>query len=158
MKASVRIFSVALLAASLVPAASAGGHTHAPANSVWKLDISKTDFGGGPAYKSDEMTILTDTEKWLSFTDVSVDAEGKTWKASWSGPQNGTLKPIVGTNGGKASFKTADDSSHWVFPDGTIQDSVLTMSSDKKAVTIKSTVKTKDGKSFQQTLYYDRVK
>jgi len=108
--------------------------------------------------KSDQMTILTDTEKWLKWTDVSVDGDGKTWKTSWSGPQDGTLKPVEGMEGAKASFTTANDSSHFEMADGSTSDSTLVMSPDKKKVTITATIKTKDGKEFHQTWVYDRVK
>jgi len=133
-------------------------HTHAPTPSTWELNVAASDFGGMPAMKSDKMTILTDTEKWLKWTDVSVDPDGKTWNTSWSGPQDGTMKPIVGMDGAKAGFKTADDSSRWVMPDGSVSEGVMVMSADKKKVTITGTFKTKDGKEFHQTLIYDRIK
>ncbi|HZQ43151.1 MAG TPA: hypothetical protein VFA99_07855 [Acidobacteriaceae bacterium] len=147
----------ALAMAALAPYARAA-HTHVPTPSTWELNVSASDFGGGPAMKSDRMTILTDTDKWFKWTDVSVDADGKTWKTSWSGPQDGTLKPIVGMQGGQASFKTDDDSSHWVMPDGSTSDSIMVLSPDKKKGTLTMTIKTKDGKEFHQTLVYDRVK
>ncbi len=147
----------ALLTAAIAPCAFAA-HTHAPTPSTWELNISQTDFGGGPSMKSDTMTMLTDTEKWLKWTDVAVDGDGKTWKTSWSGPQDGTMKPIVGMQGAQASFKTDDDSSHWVMPDGSTSDSTMVMSPDKKQVTINITMKTKDGKQISQKLVYDRVK
>ncbi|HEX5284945.1 MAG TPA: hypothetical protein VFW30_12565 [Bryocella sp.] len=147
----------ALLMAVVVPCAMAA-HSHAPTPSTWELNTSGSDFGGGPAMKSDRMTILTDTDKWFKWTDVSVDGDGKTYKTSWSGPQDGTMKPIVGMPGGQAGFKTEDDSSHWVMPDGSTSDSTIVMSEDKKKATLTVTVKTKDGKEYHQTLVYDRVK
>ena len=154
-----RVLSVlpALVMAVVVPCALAA-HTHAPTPSTWELNVTASDFGGGPTMKSDKMTILTDNEKWLKWTDVTVDSDGKTWNTSWSGPQDGTMKPIGGMDGAKAGFKTADDSSHWEMADGSSSDSTLVMSSDKKKVTITTMVKTKDGKTFNQTLVYDRVK
>jgi hypothetical protein len=156
MKKFVTLLSVTVIVLFSLSALAA--HTHAPTPSTWELNVSESDFGGGPTMKSDKMTILTDNDKWLKWTDVTVDNDGKTWKTSWSGPQDGTMKPIVGMEGAKASFKTADDSSHWEMPDGSISDSTLVMSPDKKKVTITNVVKTKDGKTFNQTLVYDRVK
>jgi hypothetical protein len=147
----------AVLVGSLTLTAFAA-HTHAPTPSTWELNITASDFGGGPTLKSDKMTILTDNEKWLKWTDVTVDSDGKTWKTSWSGPQDGTMKPIVGMEGGKAGFKTDDDSSRWEMPDGSVSTSTMVMTPDKKKVTINITLKTKDGKTFNQTLVYDRVK
>lgn len=133
-------------------------HTHAPTPSTWDLNIGASDFGGGPSLKSDRMVVFTDTDKWLKWTDVTVGDDGKTLKTSWSGPQDGTMKPIVGMPGSKAGFKTDDDTSHWEMADGSSSDSVLTMSPDKKQVTITMTIKTKDGKQVNQKLVYDRVK
>jgi hypothetical protein len=143
--------------AALTPCAFAA-HTHAPTPSTWELNVAASNFGGGPALKSDKMIILTDNDKWLKWTDVTVGDDGKTLKTSWSGPQDGTMKPVEGMDGAKASFKTDDDSSHWEMADGTMSDSTLVMTPDKKKVTITMTIKTKDGKTFNQTLVYDRAK
>ena len=156
MNRVVSALSALLIGASTLSAFAA--HTHAPTPSTWNLNVGASDFGGGPALKSDRMVMLTDTEKWLKWTDVTVDDTGKTWKTSWSGPQDGTMKPVVGMAGSKASFKTDDDSSHWEMADGSTSDSTMEMSSDKKQVTINLTIKTKDGKEFNQKLVYDRVK
>ena len=157
MKAAFRSFAAAVITVALTPMAFAG-HTHSPTPSTWTLDAGASDFGGGQPMKSDVMVLLVDTEKWLKFTDTTVDGDGKTWKVSWSGPQDGTFKPLVGMAGAKASFKTEDDSEHFIMPDGTHMDNYLAMSDDKKKVTINSTVKTKDGKEFHQTLIYHRTK
>ena len=147
---------VALLAVGPASAARAAGHSHAPINSAWTLNVQESDFGGGPTYKSDVMTILVDTDKWLKWTDVSVEGDGKTSKTSWSGPQDGSLKPVGGMAGAKASFRTADDSGHMLMPDGTTVDSVFTIGDDKKTVTMKMKGKTSDGKTFKQRLVYQR--
>ncbi len=156
MKRVLSLLPAILLGSFALSALAA--HTHAPTPSTWQLNVAASDFGGGPTMKSDQMTILTDNDKWLKWTDVTVDGDGKTWNTSWSGPQDGTLKPVEGMPGAQASFKTADDSSHFVNPDGSITDTTMVMSPDKKKVTITATVKTKDGKEVHQTWVYDRVK
>jgi hypothetical protein len=156
MKRIASLLTAILLGSFTLSALAA--HTHAPTPSTWELNVAASDFGGGPTMKSDTMTILTDNDKWLKWTDVTVDADGKSWNTSWSGPQDGSLKPVEGMPGAQASFKTADDSSHWVMADGSTSDSTLVMSPDKKKVTITATVKTKDGKEYHQTWVYDRVK
>lgn len=146
-----------LMTFSIVPAALAA-HTHLPPNSTWKLDVAKSDFGGGPAMKSDRFTIITDTDKWLKFTEVEVDADGKVWKTSWSGPQDGTPKPVVGMPGAKASFNTDNDSSRWEMPDGSVADVTFEASDDKKTETEHAVLKTKDGKEYNETWVYERVR
>lgn len=144
--------------AATIPLSALAAHTHVPTPSTWTLNLTESDFGGGPPMKSDKMTILVDTDKWFKFTDVMTDSDGKTLKSSWSGPQDGTPRPVVGMPGTTASFNTADDSSRWVMPDGSISDSTLSLSDDKKKATLKMNYKTRDGKEFNQTLVYDRVK
>ncbi|HEY4355624.1 MAG TPA: hypothetical protein VGN16_07760 [Acidobacteriaceae bacterium] len=156
MKTKLRLLCLSAVALILVPGALAG-HTHAP-NSSWKLNAGASDFGQGPSMKSDLYVIHTDSDKWLTFEDTTVDGDGKTWKISWSGPQDGSPHPVKGMPGATYSSKTADDSSHFAFPDGTVEDTTLAMSGDKKRVTLTVDGKTKDGKSFHQTLIYDRVK
>ena len=156
MKRIVSVVS-ALLLGAFAPSLLAA-HTHVPTPSTWELNVGASDFGGGPAPKSDRMVMLTDTDQRLKWTDVTVDDKGKTLKSSWSGPQDGTMKPIVGMPGSKASFKTDDDTSHWEMADGSSSDSTMELSADKKQVTINLTIKTKDGKTMNQKLVYDRVK
>jgi hypothetical protein len=156
MKRVVSVLSTLLI--GVLAQSALAAHTHVPTPSTWDLNVSASDFGGGPALKSDRMIITTDTDKWLKWTDVTVGADGKSLKTSWSGPQDGTMKSIIGMPGSKAGFNTADDSSHWVMADGSTSDSILVASPDKKQVTITMTIKAKDGKEFNQKLVYDRVK
>jgi hypothetical protein len=156
MKAALRLLCIAGLAFLFVPAALAGTHVSTP--STWTLNVAASDFGGGPAMKSDVYVVLTDTEKWLKWTDTTVDDKGKTIKSSWTGPADGTMKPIVGMPGAMAGNKSADDSGHTVLADGTVIDSIFTLSADKKQSIFTQTVKTKDGKVFHQKLVYDRTK
>lgn len=156
MKRLTSLLSAVLLGSFTLSAVAA--HTHMPTPSTWELNVAASDFGSGPTIKSERMTILTDNEKWLKWTDVAVDGDGKTSKTSWSGPQDGTMKPVGGMPGAAAGFKTAGESSHWVNPDGSTTDTILVMSPDKKKVTITATTKANDGKEYHQTWVYDRVK
>ncbi len=146
----------ALLAAVAVPAAVAA-HTHVPAPSNWQLDLAKTDFGGGPMLKSDLDHVLADNEKQLHWVDVTVDPSGAVSKTSWIGPEDGSLHPIQGLPGGKASWNTADDSERIVLPDGTVYNAIMTLSADAKTMTLTQTVTEKGGKVYHQILVYDRI-
>ena len=106
-KQVLRFALAAVLATAATPALLAAGHSHAPTPSVWTLNLKETEFGSGPQMKSDIIHLATDTDKWLKYTDVTVDDKGKTWNTSWSGPQDGTLKPISEMPGAQASFRAA---------------------------------------------------
>lgn len=156
MKAALRLLGVLTMAAAGTVIAFAA-HTHVPTPSTWTLNVKASDFGGGPAMKSDVITLLTDTEKWLKDTDVMVDDTGTTLKSSWSGPQDGTFKPVTGIPGAKAEYKTDDDSSVMIMPGGEEFDCLFSFDSSKKKVTQTCTAKA-GGKSFKQKLVYDRTK
>lgn len=148
--------SVALLAFTVAPFAFAA-HTHLPAHSAWTLNVGESDFGGGFSMKSDTFVIVSDNDKWGKFTDNMVDADGKTWKSSWSGPEDGKPHPFTGMN---ATYSTdpATDVSVEKFADGTVQTCDFALSSDKHKFTEKCVAKSPDGKEAHQTIVYDRSK
>lgn len=155
MKLIAKIFFAALLpCVAVLPLLAANLHT--PAHSVWTLNLKESDFGGGPSMKSEVVTFKVDTDKWLTWSDVTVDNEGKTIKSSWSGPADGTMHPVKGLPGATAGWNTATDSDHAVMQDGTVFDETMSMPDPKKTV-FKVTVKDKAGHTFHQTLVYDRT-
>ncbi len=145
------------LTVAFAPAALAA-HTHVPSPSTWTLNLKETDFGGGPSFKGDIDQILVDNDNELHWVDVVTLENGAKFKSSWDGPEDGTFKPIVGNDGGKASWNTADDSEHITLADGSVTDAVMTLSEDKKRMTLTQTVKEKDGTVFHQKLVYSRIK
>ena len=156
MLTSARRVAVVLLSSTLTPVAFAA-HTHLATPSTWTLNTQESDFGGGPSMKSDVFVITMDNEKWGKWTDTMVDGDGKTWKSSWSGPEDGTPRPFTGMPG---SFSTnaATDVSVETYPDGSVQTCSFSLSADKKKYTSKCVTKTKDGKEVNQTVVYDRTK
>lgn len=154
---SARLASIVLLAAVAAPYAIAA-HTHMPTPRTWTFNLKESNYGGVPAPKSESFVMLTDTEKWAKYTDIQVDAEGKTWKSSWSGPADGTAKPIVGIPGATFSSNAATDVSVMVMPDGMVQTCDFSLSADKKKFIEDCVAKTKDGKTFKQHIVFDRTK
>jgi hypothetical protein len=152
-KFSLRV-STALLVATLAPFAFAA-HTHMAPHSTWTLNLGESNFGGGPSMKSDTFVILTDTDKWAKWTDDMVDGDGKTWKSSWSGPENGHASPFTGMPG-TFSTDAATDVSVMTFPDGTTQTCHFSISHDQKKYSEKCVAKASNGKQTNQTLVYDR--
>lgn len=157
MLRSPRFASAVLLSAVVTPYALAA-HTHIRTPSTWTLNLSESNFGSGPAMKGDVFVMITDTEKWAKYTDVTVDGDGKTWKTSWSGPENGTPHPVKGMPGATFSTNAATDVSVMTLPDGTAITCDFSLSSDKKKFTNKCQAKMKDGKTTDQTMIYDRTK
>jgi hypothetical protein len=135
--------------------AAAQTDIHVPTPSTWKADLAASDFGGMPAPKSDMMHVTKDTDQMLSWTGTTVDDKGKVWHMGYTGPQDGTLRP-VDKQGDKASFKS-DGSSHWVMADGSTMESTIAVSDDKSTATITSDMTTKDGKKIHTKEVYNRV-
>ena len=152
-----RLSAAALLAAVSAPLALAA-HTHVTTPSTWAINLKESNFGTGPSSKSDTFTVTTDTDKWLEYSEVAVDSDGNTLKTSWSGPQDGSLRPIVGLSGGQASFDTAADTTVQMFPDGSKMSCGYSLPADKKKYIEKCVITFQDGKTTKQTLVYDRIK
>lgn len=142
------ILSIVLAAAIGLSAQS----MHLAAGSTWKMNVAASDFGSMPAPKSDMFVITKDTDKMLIWHGNTVAADGKVTRFSWSGPEDGALRP-VDANGDKASF-TPDGKGHWVMADGTTMEQVMSVSDDKMTVTFNNTFKDKSGKeSHTKTVY-----
>ena len=148
--------AVAVLAFTVAPFAFAA-HTHLPAHSAWTLNVGESDFGGGFSMKSDTFVIIIDNDKWGKWTDNMVDGDGKTWKTSWSGPEDGKPHPFIGMSGTYSTDSAADVSVEKL-PDGTVQTCNFTLSSDGKKFSEKCVAKSPDGKEAHQTIVYDRSK
>jgi hypothetical protein len=137
-------------------AASAG-----PALGRWKMDTAASDFGGMPAPKSMTVTVTKDTPKMLAWRSTGTDADGTSVKESWSGPKDGTMRPVTGSKEGEQwSFKDTGNGNGDVSTktkDGASAKGTLTLSDDKKTYTEESSGKTKDGKDFHQKIVWKKV-
>lgn len=151
----MRKITLAILALATLSMFAANMHVATP--SRWKLDTAQSDFGTGPKYMADEFTVTVDTDKWLKFTGTTTMEDGKPTKVSYDAPHDGTMKPVKGMPGMMMGAKSSDDSSHSVAADGTVEDSTLTLSEDKKTLTFHVMGKKKDGTTYTQTLVYQRT-
>lgn len=156
MRKRISVGAVVVLAFTVTPFAFAA-HTHVATPSTWTLNTSESNFGGGISMKSDTFIITTDTEKWAKWSDTMVDGDGKTWKSSWSGPEDGTQHSFTGMPGTWGT-NAATDVSAMTFPDGTVQTCHFSLSANKKKYNEKCVAKSPDGKEVNQTLVYDRIK
>ena len=150
------VLFLAVLPVVLVPAALAA-HTHVPTPSTWTLNLAKSDFGGGPGMKSEVETITVDTDKWLSYRDVTIEDNGKKTTSIWRGPADGTLHPIKGMPEARGSWDSATDRSVVVMPDGSEMHGTLSMPTPKQIV-FQIDVKDTAGHTYHQTLLYDRTR
>lgn len=129
---------------------------------TWKLDMSQSDFGPDAAPKSVTLTILKDTPAMLSWRVRMVDEKGNSSSISWSGPQDGSLHPVM-QNGKEISKQSAKRESggslhrHGEEPDGSSFDAYSKMSDDGNSITDELYAKDKDGKQLRQKFVYHRV-
>jgi hypothetical protein len=137
---------------SLGLTAQTGNHVKTP--STWKVDIAASDFGGVPAPKSDTLYMKVDTEQWLSWEDVTVDADGTSTTISWSGIPDGTLRPVTGSKDMAAYQKNGD--AHWALGSGGSVDCTFSLASDKTKATMDCTYKGKSGELVPYKTVYVR--
>lgn len=129
----------------------------------WKLDITQSEFGSGPAPKSMTGTILKDTPQMLSYRVHGVDDRGKSFAYSWSGPEDGNMHPIFqdGKRVGQQSVTREQDGTlirHGEdSTDGSSFDARDSISPDGNTLTEETTSKSKDGKENRQKSVWHRV-
>jgi hypothetical protein len=127
----------------------------------WKLDIAQSDFGSDPPPKSWAGTILRETPQTFSFRVHGIDDKGQPFAFSWSGPEDGSMRPIMvaGKPVGQASAQKEQDGTikrSGKTPDGTFE-SHVTLSPDGNTITEETTEKSQDGKEIKQKSVYRRV-
>ena len=62
---------------------------------TWKVDMAHSDFGAGEKPKSLTVVVVKDTPAMLSWRVRGVDEKGKAFAYSWTGPQDGTMHPVI---------------------------------------------------------------
>lgn len=129
----------------------------------WKLDIVQSEFGSGPAPKSVAGTISADTPQMMSYHVHNVDDKGNRSTVSWSGPEDGTMHPMMmnGKTVGQQSVKKESDGTlvrHGEdSTDGSTFDARGSLSPDGKTFTDEITEKSKDGKESRDQQVWHRV-
>jgi hypothetical protein len=154
-----KVTFVALVLSALL--ASSWAQSKQSAVGTWKLDASGSDFGAEPAPKSVTIVVLKESPQMLSWRVRVVDNKGKVIAYSWSGPEDGSMHPVMqnGKEIGKQSAKREDDGSilrHGEEPDGSSFDARSKISDDGKTMKEEATAKDKDGKETKEKTVYRR--
>ena len=155
MRARYGLVWLAVVCAGIGPVANAA-KTLLPSPSTWRLDLMRSDFGGGPTVKSDVFTVESDKSATMSMEFVTVDAAGATLKSSWRGREDGKLQPVEGSPGTSFGID-GKGNEHWVYADGRTSEGKLSVEKDKQSVLVRLTVRMKDGQEFHQMLIYERT-
>jgi hypothetical protein len=143
--------------------ASAFAQQKASSVGTWKLDPAQSDFGSDPALKSVTLNILKDTPQMLSWRVRVVDDKGKLWSYSWSGPEDGSMNPIIQpgkpSDTQESARKDADGTliRHGEEKDGSSFDARGTISADGNTITDQIVGKSKDGKESKAKYVYHRA-
>lgn len=155
MRARYGLVWLAVVCAGICPVAKAAKPL-LPAPSTWRLDLMRSDFGGGPRVKSEVFTVESSKGAMMRMEFVTVDAAGETVKSSWSGREDGKLQPMEGSPGTSFGIDKKGD-EHWVYADGKTCDGKLSVGKDKQSLLVRLTVRMKDGQEFHQMLIYERT-
>jgi hypothetical protein len=129
---------------------------------TWNVDIAQSTFGSEPTPKSITVVILKDTPQLLSWRVNGVDANGKEFAYSWSGPIDGTMHPVMqnGKEIGKQSARRENDGTldrHGEDPEGSSFDARDKLSSDGNTILEDTSEKSKDGKETKTKTMYHRI-
>jgi len=130
---------------------------------TWKLDTAQSNFGSEPAFKSATLIVLKETPQIFSWRVRDVDEKGKPHSVSWSGPEDGSMHPVMAggkPSGSQQSAKREQDGTrfrHGEDADGSVFDSHDSLSPDGNTLTSEITSKSKDGKENTIKLVSHRV-
>ena len=124
----------------------------------WKLNVAKSDFGGGPKMMGMVVKVTSDTPQLIEF-EVNATAEnGFAYGYSYKGAPDGKEYPIVGsasvysyTEEAGVVHETQKDS------DGTITKGDFTVSANGKVGTWLYTITNPDGTTVKQKLLFDHT-
>ena len=159
-KVNTATLLVVLLSASLAIAQTTT--TKKSAEGVWKVDLKQSKFTSEPPPKAATLIILKDTLDAMAWRYEDVDATDKSSTLSWSGPLDGSMQDMKGTDGegvGKQSMKRDGDVMlrHGEVPNIGTFDSRVTTSADGNTFTDVVTIKLQDGKTATDTVVFHRV-
>lgn len=140
----------------------AWGQSKHSAVGTWKVDIAHSEFGAGEKPKSITVVILKDSPQMLSWRVRGVDEKGKAFAYSWSGPEDGSMHPVMqnGKEISKQSAKREDDGAllrHGQEADGSTFDARSKLSDDGNTINEETSGKDKDGKEWKNKAVYQRV-
>jgi hypothetical protein len=131
---------------------------------AWKLDVTQSQFAAGDTPpKSVSGRISAETPKMFSYHAHGVDDKGKTFSESWSGPEDGSMHPVMENgkpSGQQSVVKEQDGTLVWQgegFPDGSSFKGHMYLSPDGNTATEDLTIKSKDGKESKAKQVWHRV-
>jgi hypothetical protein len=126
---------------------------------TWKLNIDKSKFGAGPAFKSQTRTYAT-ADDGIKLTFSGVTADGASFSGESTYKFDGKDYPVTGVPTFDALAVTRVDSRTVKSKQkkaGKIVGSTLrTVSKDGKTLTLVGKGTTADGTAYEQTLIYDK--
>jgi hypothetical protein len=133
--------------------------TSGNAKGTWKLDTEKSDYGQMPKPKSMRLVVTEDNDTAVKWHITGTDATGKPVHESFSGAAHGKPYPITGDPRAStvAYTRNGDQVNGTVtMKDGSTHQETITMSDDKKTMTLKSEATGPNG-PVNFTEVWDRV-
>jgi len=138
-------------------AAAAMCFANNPTLGTWKLDESKSTFGGGAGKST--MVVWEKSGDGQKCTVDGIDAHGKKTHSEWAGKLDGKFYPITGdAQADERSFKRNGEHKIDMVSkkDGKeVGDGTITVAEDGKTRTVTSNMTNAKGEKVTSTLAYD---
>jgi len=153
------VLAVLAIVSATGGAAIAAAAVPDPVIGTWQLNVSKSTFKPGPAYKSQTRTY---SQSGPSITAVikTVHADGKETTTQITYQLDGTDYPVTGNPDADSNAVTQVDSNTAKFSlkkaGKVVQTGSRTVSKDGKTLTVKSKGTTAKGEEFENVLVFDR--
>jgi len=153
------VLAVLAIVSATGGAAIAAAAVPDPVIGTWQLNVSKSTFKPGPAYKSQTRTY---SQSGPSITAVikTVHADGKETTTQITYQLDGKDYPVTGNPDADSNAVTQVDSNTAKFSlkkaGKVVQTGSRTVSKDGKTLTVKSKGTTAKGEEFENVLVFDR--
>lgn len=137
----------------------AGTHAKDPWAGTYKLDIAQSKIGG-PAPQQETVTVTSATRNSIKYTISGKDPQGNSYTMNYEG-KVGTASPQMAEGKKIADITYQMPSSHQFTSqgqgtDGSSSTGTVTLSQDKKTITVREHSKDAKGAERDQTMVYVR--
>lgn len=155
----IRMWMVLLAFSVLgVCAVMAQTETQGPMLGTWKLNVAKSDFGGGTKLGGMQVQVTSDTPGAVKWSTTMITTGGMQFTYSFAGAADGKDHPAVGT---QTTYAYAEDGANVTETqkdtDGTVTVGTFSVSPSGKTGTWTYTITDPQGNVVHEKLVFDRV-
>jgi hypothetical protein len=159
MRTNTRMLVLGTLLTMALPPAVALAQAGDPLTGTWVLNVAKSTYSPGPAYKSETRT-YTATAKGFTYSSKGIDADGKPTANTFTANFDGKYMPLTGSSVADSILVTRDGANNAKSTqkkgDKVVRQTTRVISKDGKTMTITTTGTDAAGKPTKNVEVFDK--